>query len=329
MPDVPVIDFHTHFPYWGNIRHSPWLDRYKARFGEEKVKLLQARQARAAQARWDAWNFEPPEREERSIEELADAWGGEVDRYGLKKVVFLTGGGNDTLARIVARRPEHFVGFAHHDPFAPDAAAELERAVTQLGLKGYKVVAPLLSKPVDDPAAYPVWETAERLGIPVLIHFGILGGGGGIAGAPNCNPLMLERVAQGFPGVPFVIPHFGAGYMRELLLLCWSCPNVHVDTSGSLQWMRWVPGDLTLRSVLRTFMESVGPERILFGSDSTVLPRGFIRMYYEELQRALWSLNIPQEQQDLIFYGNAARLLRLGTAPAAGSTAAAPGGAGA
>jgi len=304
-----------------------WEEEYAAQFGQAKLEMLRQRQRQNIAARWKGL-AEAEQRVETEADAIA-AWRQQVDAHGLEAIVFVTGGGNDRLARIVQAYPERFIGFAHHDPFAPDAAAELERAVTQLGLKGYKVVAPLLSKPVDDPAAYPVWETAERLGIPVLIHFGILGGGGGIAGAPNCNPLMLERVAQGFPGVPFVIPHFGAGYMRELLLLCWSCPNVHVDTSGSLQWMRWVPGDLTLRSVLRTFMESVGPERILFGSDSTVLPRGFIRMYYEELQRALWSLNIPQEQQDLIFYGNAARLLRLGTAPAAGSTAAAPGGAGA
>ncbi|HEY8416121.1 MAG TPA: amidohydrolase family protein [Thermaerobacter sp.] len=306
-----IIDFHAHFivPGVRSDAWGRWEEEYAARFGQAKLELWRERQRRNIAARWRG--LADAEDRMQTEDEAVALWKQQVDVHGLNAIVFLTGGGNDRLSRIVRQYPGRFIGFAHHDPFAPNAAEELERAVTELGLRGYKILAPVLSKPVDDPAAYPVWETAERLGIPVLIHFGILGGGGGIAGADNCNPLRLERVAQGFPGIPFVIPHFGAGYMRELLLLCWSCPNVHVDTSGSLQWMRWVPGDLTLRSVLRTFLESVGPERILFGSDSSVLPRGFIRMYYEELQRACWSLNVPEEHQDLIFYGNAARLLRL------------------
>lgn len=45
-----------------------------------------------------------------------------------------TGGGNDTLAQAVARHPGRFIGFAHHNPFGPGPAEEMERAVTQLGL---------------------------------------------------------------------------------------------------------------------------------------------------------------------------------------------------
>lgn len=306
-----LIDFHAHFVI-PDMTFEPWQrweEQYAAQFGQAKLESIRKRQEQNIAARWRG--LAEAEQRVETEEEAIAAWRDQVDSHGLEAIVFVTGGGNDRLARIVRSYPERFIGFAHHDPFAPGAAEELERSVTGLGLRGYKLLAPLLSKPVDDPSAFPVWETAERLGIPVLIHFGILGSGGGIAGAPNCNPLALETVARGFPGVPFVLPHFGAGYMRELLLLCWSCPNVYVDSSGSLQWMRWVPGEMTLPSVLRTFMESVGPERIIFGSDSTVLPRGFIRMYYEELQRVCWSQNISQEHQDMIFYGNAARLLKL------------------
>src|SRR5690606_7264467 len=103
--DVPVIDFHTHFPYWGNMRFSPYLDRYRERFGEEKVKIHLARQRKAAEARWKAWNFEPPESEDRPVEELAADWKKEVEKHNLRKVVFLTGGGNDSLARIIQHDP--------------------------------------------------------------------------------------------------------------------------------------------------------------------------------------------------------------------------------
>ncbi|MBO8142392.1 MAG: amidohydrolase [Firmicutes bacterium] len=306
-----LIDFHAHFVVPGERFEgwSRWETQYAAQFGEEKLQLLRQRQRENVSARWRG--LAEAEHRVATVDEAAAMWRQEVDVHGLRAIVFLTGGGNDRLASVIKTYPERFIGFAHHDPFAPGAAEELERAVTELGLRGYKVIAPLLSRPVDDPVAFPVWAAAERLGIPVLIHFGILGSGGGLAGHPNCNPLALERVAQGFPTVPFVIPHFGAGYMRELLLLCWSCRNVYVDSSGSLQWMRWVPETLSLTSVLRRFVETIGPERIIFGTDSTALPRGFIRLYYEEMQRACWALNLSEEEQDQIFYGNAARLLHL------------------
>lgn len=306
-----LIDFHAHFlvpdrPLEGVRR---WEQNYVRRFGEEKLKLLKQRQRENIARRWKG--LAEAEHQAVSTEESVRMWREEVDRHGLEGIVFLTGGGNDHLASVVRQYPGRFFGFAHHDPFEPNAAAELERAVLELGLNGYKVIAPLLDRPINDPAAYPVWAVAERLGIPVLIHFGVLGGGGAISGAPNCNPLLLEEVAQGFPTVPFVIPHFGAGYMRELLLLCWSCENVYVDTSGSLQWTRWMPEGLSLTDVLRRFVEAIGPERIIFGTDSGALPRGFIRLYYEEMQRACWTLNLDEEEQDLIFYRNAAKLLKI------------------
>ena len=55
---------------------------------------------------------------------------------------------------------------------------------------------------------------AER-GLPVLIHFGFLGRGGGVVDHPRMSPLTLFQVARDFPEIPFVIPHFGAGYWRK------------------------------------------------------------------------------------------------------------------
>ena len=117
-----------------------------------------------------------------------------------------------------------------------------------MGLRGYKILAPALDTPIDHPSAYPTWEAAADLEIPVLIHFGVLGGGGGVSQHVNMSPLSLHDVARDFASVQFVIPHLGCGYVLELLHLMWSCPNVHVDTSGSNQWIRWMPEEITHRS---------------------------------------------------------------------------------
>ena len=131
--------------------------------------------------------------------------------------------------------------------------------------------------------------------MPVLIHFGMLGAGGGISWNERDNPGALERVARDFPTIQFVIPHFGIQYVKELLFLCWACDNVNVDTSGSNQWVRWMPYPLTLDDLLRKFHETVGPDRILFGSDSSWFPRGFSIRYLQDQIRACRFMNFPNE----------------------------------
>jgi predicted TIM-barrel fold metal-dependent hydrolase len=74
--------------------------------------------------------------------------------------------------------------------------------------------------------------------------------------------------------VPVIIPHFGAGLLREALMAADQCPNVHLDTSSSNNWMRYHPR-LTLDTVFRQALEAAGPDRLLFGTDSSFFPRGW------------------------------------------------------
>jgi predicted TIM-barrel fold metal-dependent hydrolase len=302
---IPVLDFHAHFPVRGG--QDPVREAYIARYGQAKWDRVMGWLSEDQRGWRRAWGFPDPE-PAGSDNEMAKRWAAEVDRHHLIRIVFVTGGDNDRLAKIVAGHPDKFVGFAHHDPFRPGAAAELERAVTTLGLRGYKLIAPLLSDSIADDRLWPVWESAERLGIPVLIHFGPLRYQGIVAHA-NMSPLALQDVARAFPGIPFIIPHFGCGYPRELLHLAWVCGNVHVDTSGSNEWMRWMPYPLTLGNLFRKFLETVGPRRILFGTDSSWFPRGFAVRYLEDQLRACWELGCDDDTMRTMFAGNAARLL--------------------
>ncbi len=305
---VPVLDFHAHFPVGpASPKADPVRSEYVRRHGEARWAIVQG-WLDADQAAWRAaWGFAEPEPPGDDAE-MAARWAEEVDRHGLARVVFVTGGGNDRLASIVGMRPDRFVGFAHHDPFAPGAAAELARAIVDLGLRGYKILAPLHAQRLDDERLAPLWETAERLGIPVLVHFGPLRHRGIVAG-PNISPLVLQDVARGFPGIPFVVPHLGCGYPRELLHLMWACGNVLVDTSGSNEWMRWMPYDVSLASLLRRFLDTVGAGRIIFGSDSSWFPRGFARQYLDLQFETCRALGLSDDDLRLVFYGNAARLL--------------------
>ena len=304
---IPVLDFHAHFPVRGGS--DPAQAEYVSRFGEEKWAVIRRHLAADQEAWRRAWGFPAPEPPGDDTE-MAARWAQEVERHQLVRVVFVTGGGNERLAAALRPYPDKFVGFAHHDPFAPDAPAALERAVTSLGLQGYKIIAPHHRDRLDDERLYPLWETAERLKIPVLIHFGPLRYEGIVAG-PNINPLVLQDVARAFPDVPFVVPHFGCGYPRELLHLMWVCGNVYVDTSGSNEWMRWMPYALDFRTLFAKFLGTVGAQRIIFGTDSSWFPRGFARRYLEVQLEACRELGLGDGDVRLIFAGNAARLLGL------------------
>jgi uncharacterized protein len=80
---------------------------------------------------------------------------------------------NDRLARAVAAHPDRFGGFATLPTAGPvAAAAELERAVTELGLAGAMVNSTLGSNGafLDEPGFAPLLERFERLDVPLYLH---------------------------------------------------------------------------------------------------------------------------------------------------------------
>ncbi len=302
-----IIDVHTHFPIENSMAMPPSAPRHPllVAYAQERGERMRAE--------WNTEPTEPSAKTDAEVEVALERWVGEVEHYHLDKVVFVSGGGNDRLASLVAQHPDKFVGLAHHR-LEPGAGAELRRAVDELGLRGFKQLGPTTEYPFEAPELRDVWEFLAERRLPALIHFGFLGRGGGVVEHPRMSPLSLFKVARDFPEIPFIIPHFGAGYFRELLALCWSLPNIHIDSSGSNQWMRWMPYPLTLEDLFRKALETVGPERLLFGSDSSLFPRGFSERYLLDQLRACYTLNVHDSDVALIFGGNAARLLQLDSA---------------
>jgi uncharacterized protein len=78
---------------------------------------------------------------------------------------------NDQLAAAVAAHPDRFAGFATlptADPAA--AAAELDRTVTSLGLKGAMIHGHTRGRFLDDHSYRPILERAHALGVPIYLH---------------------------------------------------------------------------------------------------------------------------------------------------------------
>jgi hypothetical protein len=120
------------------------------------------------------------------------------------------------------------------------------------------------------------------------------------------SPIDLHGVALRYPQVSFVVPHFGAGYFREALMLADLCPNVYLDTSSSNSWMRYE--GLDLATVFRRALDVAGPSRLLFGSDSSFFPRGWNYEIFEQQTRALQQIGVSAGDAQLILGENLRRL---------------------
>jgi len=297
MKPERILDFHSHFPA-------------KTSIARRELHPLVKAYAKELKEQWrETFDFSEPERKHRGIQVQGERWAAEVQNNHLEKVVFMTGGGNQVLSDVVRQHPQEFLGFAHHDLCAPNAVEEMQHALDDLGLRGYKWFGPMTTLPFESPELKPFWRLLADRKVPVLIHFGVLGGPGGIIRHPRISPITLAEVAQEYTDIPFIIPHFGAGYYQDLLHLAWSSPNVYIDTSGSNDWTRWMPHPLSLKDLFATALNTVGAKRIIFGTDSSWFPRGWAKKYFDLQTQVCTELGVSQAEMNAIFYRNGAALL--------------------
>jgi predicted TIM-barrel fold metal-dependent hydrolase len=263
-----------------------------------------------------ALGWDPP----GTPQQLADRWVRELDRHQVARAVLIASvpEDEDSVAEAVAAQPATFVGFFMVNPLAPDAPARTRRALGTLGLRGVCLF-PAMHRYslLDARVEAVVAETAATPGAAVFVHCGVLSIGArkrlGLESrfeVERGHPLHVQVLAAAWPGVPFIIPHFGAGFFRETLMAADMCQNVHLDTSSSNGWIRYWPG-LTLTEVFRHALLVAGPDRLLFGTDSSFFPRGWQRPIYDTQMAALRALGTPDADVERIAGGNFDRLFPL------------------
>ena len=253
-----------------------------------------------------------------SNEALADRWAHELNQHGVTRSSLIASlpGDADSVAKAVAIHPTRFVGFFMLDPTREDAVTYATRALDE-GLRTICLFPAMHRYALHDDRVARVFElAATRPGTVIFAHCGVLSVGvRQKLGLPSAfdvrfgNPLDLHGVASRHPSVPIVIPHFGAGMLREALMLADLRPNVYLDTSSSNSWIRYTPG-LTLEQVFQSALSVVGPERVLFGTDSSFFPRGWNREIYDRQKSALGAIGANDDVQRRIFGDNFKRLFR-------------------
>jgi len=251
-----------------------------------------------------------------SPEQLADRWVAELNRHGVARAVLIASvpGDEASVATAVARHPSRLVGAFMLDASATDASARAARAFGDMALRMACLFPAMHHYRLDDERVGQLFEAAKAHHGVVFAHCGVLTiGVRKKLGLPSPfdlrlgDPLALAATASRFPEVPVIVPHFGAGFFREALMAAEACPNIHLDTSSSNGWIKYYP-DLTLVEVFRRALEIAGPNRLLFGTDSSFFPRGWQKAVYDAQVAALDAISADAATRAKIFGGTFDRI---------------------
>jgi len=166
---------------------------------------------------------------------------------------------NDDTARFVREQGGKFIGFMTLHPFAPDALEELERARSDLGLRGIKFGPNYQHFDPLDAAALRLYRRAEELGLPVLFHTGA--SPEQFAELDWAHPRHWDRLAIACPRLRIVLAHMGHPWQRDCIAVIRKHPHVYADISA-LFYRPWSWYDC-----MRLATEWGVLPKLLFGSD--------------------------------------------------------------
>lgn len=235
---------------------------------------------------------------------------------------------NDHLAEMIQRHPDRFMGYAALAPKDPEAAArELERAVRQLGFKGWNTHSNYGDSYLDDPRYLPILETAERLGVPIYLHptvpaitqtrgygFALAGAGFGfgLETALCMMRLIYSGVFDRFPLLKVILGHLGEGLAFVFKRIDWAYvrpldpsarPDLAKKPSEYLGNNVWVTTSGNYyEPAFQCTCQAMGVERILLGTD-------FPYEDPEECMGFIHGLSLSAEEKEMIYHLNARAVL--------------------
>ena len=246
---------------------------------------------------------------------------------------------NDRIAEAIAAHPERFAGFAALPTADPAAsAAELARAVRELGFKGALINGRTRERFLDDEFFWPMFEAAEALDAPIYLHpmpppqavydayyAGFGDAVGFMLGAPawgwhieiglHALRLILAGVFDRFPKLQLIIGHMGEVIPFMLaridetlggrLALDPARPQIELPIHEYFERnFRITTSGLFTDPPLRCAIDTLGVDKVLFSVDHPCSDGATARQC---IDRAA----ISDEERAKITHENAERLLGL------------------
>jgi predicted TIM-barrel fold metal-dependent hydrolase len=195
---------------------------------------------------------------------------------------------NKHIINATNKYPKKIIGFVRINPHYRDRAADyLEKAVQQMGISGLKLHPRNEAYPINSKSlVHPLLEKASKLKIPIITHSG---------DNEFCTPLQVTELAESFPDVTIIMGHMGGNRAKEAIYFAKKQENIILETSFAQSL-----------SVLRLAIDTIGVERVIFGSDmgGTSLPHSpkleIMRFDY---------LGLTSEEKEMVMGRSVARIL--------------------
>lgn len=188
---------------------------------------------------------------------------------------------NREVARIVARDPQSFLGFAFVHPLVDKGRVDamIREAVNKLGFVGIKV------HRHDGRITREICAAARRYRLPIL--YDVMG-----------EVSVAEILAEEYPDVSFIIPHLGSfadDWRAQTTLIDYLVrhPNIFTDTAGVRRF-----------DVLQQAIKRAGAHKVLFGTDGPWLHPAV------EISK-IYALRLNPRDQAAVLGGNVMRLIGL------------------
>ena len=238
----------------------------------------------------------------------------EMERLNVTAVVF---GDPKSVQKWKDAAPSRVIpGTAFSNGITPGQRLPLDELRKDFTTGGFKVMGEIglqyegLSP--SDPSVDQYFALAEELDIPVAIHMGTGGSGRANITVPKFrgsmgNPLLLEELLARHPKLRVQVMHAGYPMIEEMLTLLQANSHVYVDVAGLI----WSYPLKEVNRYIERLVEGGFEDRVMFGTDQLLWPK-LMAYSISIIQNADYLT--PEQKRDIL-YNNAARFLRLDTAP--------------
>ena len=239
---------------------------------------------------------------------------------------------NDELSAVIRKYPDRFIGLAAVAPQSPDEAAdELERAVTELGLKGVCIKSHARDEYLDDRKYWVIFERAEKLDVPIYLHptipskdmlkpyddYGWLLTGPVLGFAADLALHTMRLIFSGlfdkYPKLKIILGHMGEGLPFWLFRLdfFWLRSNVREKPALERKPSEYIKTNFTITTSGMFFQPALICAYLALGADKITFA---VDYPHEENEKALQFMKeapICDSDKEKIYHLNAESLFRL------------------
>jgi predicted TIM-barrel fold metal-dependent hydrolase len=266
-----------------------------------------------------------------ALEEVADS----------EKSVDLARLANDEMAELVTKHPDRFVTAVAALPMNNMDAAlkEIDRAISDLKLRGVQVFTPINDRPLDSPDFHSLFEQMSHHGLPIWLHpartenyadyrteersrYGV----NAVFGWPYETTVAMTRLVfsgmlEKYPDLKIITHHCGGMvpyFDQRIVALYEKMEAVRGRdpkmSKNPIDYFKKFYNDTALygsTSGLMCGYAFFGADHLLFGTDMPLGDRTGGQLNTGKTIASIEQMNITQEEKKMIFEDNARRLLGL------------------